>query len=149
MKNHASKRSRGVLVASFIEGLDDQRIEDEVIFIVNNLSLSNNLIFLLQDKENPDKKILTYNIEKSNNRNYNPRLFTMRVHRKKQTNTLYTINALNAAIAAEHDGQTGSHLKLTWENYTDCLLLTSGKNLQCHPIEVVKIFKIEDPPEEN
>ena len=149
MSEHSANKPRGVLVASFIEGLDEKQVEDEVVFIVNNLPLSNNLIFLLQDKENPDKKILTYNIERSKSRKYNPRLFTMRVHRKKQTNTLYTINALNAAIAAEHDGQTGSHLKLTWQNYADCLLLTSGKNLQCHPVEVVKIFKIEDPTEEN
>lgn len=149
MTKENNTRRRGVLVASFIEGLSADELEQEVLFIVENLPLSNNLIFLLQDKENPAKQILTYNIQKSDNRHYNPRLFTMRIHRKKQTNTLYTINALNAAIAAEHGGQKGSHLKLAWENYKDCLLLTSGKNLQCHPIEVVKIFKIEDPPEEN
>ena len=72
----------------------------------------------------------------------------MRVHRKKQTNTLYTINALNQAVALQHNGETGKHLKLDWSEYENCLLLTMGKKLQVYPIEVVKIFKIEDPPEE-
>ena len=56
---------------------------------------------------------------------------------------------LNRAVAAQHDGKTGKDLKLDWSQYENCLLLTSGKNLQIHPIEVVKIFKLEDPPEEN
>ena len=73
----------------------------------------------------------------------------MRVHRKKQTNTLYTINALNLAVAEEHDGKTGRDLKLDWSKYQDSILLTAGKKLQSHPIEVLKIFKIEDAPDEN
>ena len=72
----------------------------------------------------------------------------MRVHRKKLTNTLYTINALNYAVALQHDGKTGRDLKLAWDKYRNCQLLTSGNKLQVHPIEVIKIFKIEDPPEE-
>ena len=71
------------------------------------------------------------------------------IHRKKQTNTLYTINALNAAVALDNDGQTGRHLKLDWDKYQNSILLTEGKNLKVYPVEVLKIFKIEDPPEEN
>ena len=73
----------------------------------------------------------------------------MRVHRKKKTNTLYTINALNLAVAAQHDGKTGKNLQLDWNQYENSLLLTADKKLQVYPIEVVKIFKIEEPPEEN
>ena len=142
-------RERGILLASFLTTDSDQEIQTEVEFIVNNIHITNNYIFLLQDKEDPSKKILTYNALVKKGEPFNPRLYTMRVHRKKQTNTLYTINALNAAVALQHDGQTGKHLKLDWSEYENCLLLTTGKKLSVYPIEVVKIFKIEDPPEEN
>jgi hypothetical protein len=141
-------RERGILLASFLTTDSDQEIQTEVEFIVNNIHITNNYIFLLQDKEDPSKKILTYNALVKKGEPFNPRLYTMRVHRKKQTNTLYTINALNKAVSEQHDGQTGKHLKLDWSVYENCILLTSGKQLKTIPLEVTKIFKIEEPEEE-
>ena len=140
---------RGVLLASFIITDDEQKIQEEVEFIVNNIEITNNLIFLLQDNENPEKKIITYNAVVEKGKPFNPRLFTMRMHRKKQTNTLYTINALNAAVASQHEGKTGKDLKLDWTQYENSILLTAGKELKVHPVEVNKIFKIEDEPVED
>lgn len=137
---------RGVLLASFLKSLSEEEIFKEVEFIVNHLQLTNKFIFLLEDKEDPNNKFLTYNAVISKNKTFNPRLYTIRVHRKKQTNTLYTINALNKAVALEHDGKTGRDLKLSWDNYRDSILLTSGKDLKIHNISVSKIFKIEDGP---
>tara|TARA_R110000822_G_scaffold175131_1_gene314826 strand:+ start:869 stop:1303 length:435 start_codon:yes stop_codon:yes gene_type:complete len=139
---------RGVLLASFIITNDEQKIQEEVEFIVNNIEITNNLIFLLEDKDDPEKKIITYNAVVEKGKPFNPRLFTMRMHRKKQTNTLYTINALNAAVASQHDGKTGKDLKLDWTQYENSILLTAGKELKTHPVIVSKIFKIEDEPAE-
>lgn len=139
---------RGVLLASFIRTSNEEDIQEEVEYIVHNIEITNNLIFLLQDDNDPDKKILTYNAITERGKPFNPRLFTMRVHRKKQTNTLYTINALNAAVAAQHDGKTGKDLKLDWSQYENSIILTTGKELQVHPVSVSKIYKIEDAPEE-
>tara|TARA_R110002020_G_scaffold192739_1_gene392929 strand:- start:35 stop:469 length:435 start_codon:yes stop_codon:yes gene_type:complete len=138
---------KGTLLASFIADYSEQQIMEEVQYIADNLNLTNNTIFLLSDTNNPEKKVLTYNAEISGSGS-NARLYTTRIHRKKQTNTLYTINALNAALALEHDGQSGKHLKLDWEKYSNSILLITGKKLRVHPVEVVKIFKIEDEPEE-
>ena len=139
---------RGVLLASFIITNDEQKIQEEVEFIVNNIEITNNLIFLLEDKDDPEKKIITYNAVVEKGKPFNPRLFTMRMHRKKQTNTLYTINALNAAVASQHDGKTGKDLKLDWTQYENSILLTAGKELKAQPVIVSKIFKIEDEPAE-
>jgi hypothetical protein len=143
------KNTRGILLASFINSADDEIIMTEVEHIVNHINLTSKFIFLLADLKNPDKRILTYNAIIEKGKGLNPRLYTMRVHRKKQSNTLYTINALNLAVAEQHEGKTGKDLKLDWETYRDSLLLANGKELQVYPIEVRKIFKIEDPPEEN
>jgi hypothetical protein len=142
-------KRKGFLLASFLTTEEDQQIHDEVQFIADHLNLTAPYIFLLRNVSDPSKKILTYNAQTERGKSFNPRLYTMRLHRKKQTNTLYTINALNLALAMEHEGATGRHLKLDWEKYTNTMLLTQGKKLQTYPIEVVKIFKIEDSPEEN
>ena len=144
-----SRHNNGLLLASFLTTQDEQAILEEVEFIAEHLPLTNNFIFLLQQKDDLGKKILTYNAAIPKGTPFNPRLYTIRIHRKKQTNTLYTINALNAAVAEQHDGKTGRDLRLDWSVYQDTLLLTSSKKLQAHPIEVLKIFKIEEPPEEN
>ena len=111
-------QKRGVLLASFLLTESDDDVQTEVEFIVNNIEITNNMIFLLEEVDNPAKKILTYNAITEPGKPFNPRLYTMRVHRKKQTNTLYSI------------------------------LLTAGKDLKAHAIEVSKIYKIEEPPEE-
>tara|TARA_R100000808_G_C2111479_1_gene125411 strand:- start:342 stop:776 length:435 start_codon:yes stop_codon:yes gene_type:complete len=139
---------RGVLLASFIKTESEEDVQQEVEFIVNNIEITNNLIFLLQNVDEPEKKIITYNAIVAQGQPFNPRLFTMRMHRKKQTNTLYTINALNKAVALQHDGETGKHLKLDWGEYENSVLLTSGSELTIHRVEVSKIFKIEEAPEE-
>ena len=143
-----SPRPRGILLASFINSESEEEILTEVQAIVDNLTLTNKFIFLLAQKSDPSKKILTYNAQTEPGSPFNPRLYTIRVHRKKQTNTLYTINALNCALKLEHEGRSGKDLKLDWEQYANCLLLTTSKNLAVHPVEVLKIFKIEDEPEE-
>ena len=142
-------KSKGILVASFITTSDEASIQQEVEFIANHMTLTNDYIFLLAHKDDPDKKMLTYNAIMERGKPFNPRLYTIRIHRKKTTNTLYTINALNAAVAQQHNGKKGKDLKVDWSVYQDSLLLTSHSKLQIHPIEVLKIFKIEEPPEEN
>ena len=143
-----SRPKRGVLLASFIPSADENRIISEIEHIAATVELTNNLIFLLSLPDDPDRKIITYNAVLERGRPLNSRLFTMRVHRKKVSNTLYTINALNAAVALENNGETGRHLKLNWDNYQNSIMLLTGRDLKVHKVEVLKIFKLEDAPEE-
>ena len=138
-----NQTSRGILLASFITSDSEEEILAEVENIAATLHLSNNMIFVLRLLDEPDKKVITYNALIQRGEPLNSRLFTMRIHRKKTTNTLYTINALNAAVAAENDGQTGKHLKLDWENYRNSMMLVTGPKLVVHPVEVLKIYRIE------
>ena len=138
-----NQNSRGILLASFITSDSEEEILAEVENIAATLHLSNNMIFVLRLLDEPDKKVITYNALIQRGEPLNSRLFTMRIHRKKTTNTLYTINALNAAVAAENDGQTGKHLKLDWANYRNSMMLVTGPKLVVHPVEVLKIYRIE------
>ena len=140
------ENKRGVLLASFIPTDDEEKILAEVEHIAATVNLTNNLIFLLGMPDDPDRRIITYNAFLERGKPLNSRLFTMRVHRKKNSNTLYTINALNKAVALEHNGQTGRHLKLDWENYKNSIMLLTGNELKVYNVEVVRIYKIEEEP---
>jgi len=143
MNNHTE---RGILLASFFSPTTEEEIIKAVEHIAASQRLSNKYIFLFSQIDNPSKKILTYNAIVSKGSPLHSHLFTMRVHRKKQTNTLYTINALNRAVAQDNNGDTGRHLKLEWEKYRESILLTSQNELVVRAIKVEKIFQIEEPP---
>jgi len=80
-------------------------------------------IFILSSLDD-DKVIITYNIDYSNFYENIHIPNTILVHRKKQTNTLYTINALNEVIKYLNRGVLDTSYKIPWENYRNCLLLT-------------------------
>ena len=51
---------------------------------------------------------------------------TISINRKKETNTLYSINALNALIMALNYGILDKSFVINWNDYKDCMLLSSG-----------------------
>jgi hypothetical protein len=66
---------------------------------------------------------------------------TMAIHRKKETNTLYTINALNEAIRKDNDGELDKTFSLEWSQYQNSLLLTNDQGLN---VVKTKLYKIVD-----
>lgn len=51
---------------------------------------------------------------------------TISINRKKETNTLYTINALNALIRSLNGGILDKSYRVNWYDYENCLLLSQG-----------------------
>lgn len=51
---------------------------------------------------------------------------TISINRKKETNTLYSINALNALIRALNYGELDKSYMINWADYKDCMLLSQG-----------------------
>ena len=51
---------------------------------------------------------------------------TISINRKKETNTLYTINALNALIRSLNSGILDKSYMINWYDYKDCMLLSQG-----------------------
>ena len=88
-----------------------------------------NKIFVLEslDKE---KIMLTYNVDMNNSTRNSMVDNTILVHRKKQTNTLYTINALNEVIKSLNNGVIDKSYAVNWNDYKNCILLiqTEGFN---------------------
>jgi hypothetical protein len=64
------------------------------------------------------------------------------VHRKKETNTIYTINALNELIMSLNGGVLDKKFPINWEDYTNSILLKKPEGLKTLKIEVVKVYNI-------
>ena len=68
---------------------------------------------------------------------------TISLHRKKHTNTLYTINALNDLIRELNGGKLDKSFSVDWENYRNSLLLTSDSGLNKIPTKIHMIINVE------
>ena len=88
-----------------------------------------NKIFVLESLDG-EKIMLTYNVDMNNSSKDNMVGDTILVHRKKQTNTLYTINALNELIKSLNNGIIDKSYAVNWNDYQNCILLiqTEGFN---------------------
>ena len=107
--------------------LQDEGVEEVVSKILEEHDILFNKIFVLVSLDN-DKTMLTYNIDSPTDILQLPN--TILVHRKKQTNTLYTINALNELIKSLNNGVLDKKFPIEWNNYQNCILLiqTEGFN---------------------
>ena len=104
-------------------------IKDIVDKIQSSYVILFNKIFVLESLDG-EKIMLTYNVDMGNSQNEFAVENTILVHRKKQTNTLYTINALNELIKSLNNGVLDKTFTIEWKNYQNCILLvqTEGYN---------------------
>jgi len=66
--------------------------------------------------------VCVYNV----NNNTHKMRDTISINRKRETNTLYSINALNALIRALNGGFLDKSYMVNWSDYKDSLLLSNG-----------------------
>ena len=67
---------------------------------------------------------------------------TILVHRKKETNTLYTINALNELIKKLNGGVVDTKFPINWQHYKNCILLTQHNELNQLNTKIHKIIEL-------
>lgn len=126
------------LLCTFTNKKDFRKVID---LIVDKYDILYNKIFLLREAENDYNLMCTYNI--SVEENYSELENTILLHRKKQTNTLYTINALNALITVLNNGVLDTTYQLDWELYRNTMLLTNEEGLKRIDTEVEDIIYIK------
>ena len=100
-----------------------------------------NKIFVLYSKSQ-DEYICTYNVDFGNIGTFLEN--TILVHRKKESNTLYTINALNTLIKDLNGGVLDTTYRINWPDYRNCILLTKGPELKRVNTKLYKIVELEN-----
>ena len=103
-----------------------------------------NKIYVLQNEDSVNELICTYNVDMENGVDYNKVKGTISLHRKKHSNTLYTINALNEVVANLNNGVIDSKFIVPWENFKNTLLVTNSNGLNRISTRIYKIIKIEN-----
>jgi len=117
------------------------RFKEIIGFIIACNDIVFDKIYVFQNENDYSQLICTYNVEYDEN-------FvqgipdTISLHRKKHTNTLYTINALNDLIRELNDGKLDKRFPIEWENYRNSLLLTGDEGLNKIPTKIYTIINV-------
>jgi hypothetical protein len=128
------------LLCTFIPA---DQLEESIKNIQNSYTLAFNNIYVLENTEDNTQLILTYNVVLGSLKTqYAPPASTISVHRKKQTNTIYTINALNALIASKNDGKMDRNYKVNWDELKNSILVTAHGQLKVVKTKIQQIINL-------
>jgi hypothetical protein len=84
--------------------------------------------------EIPKNVICVYNVDATERKMRD----TISINRKKETNSYYSINALNAIIKENNNGVLDKSFPIDWVSYTNTLLL-SDNNGGCRIIKIKEL----------
>ena len=65
------------------------------------------------------------------------------VHRKKESNTIYTINALNKLIISENNGILDKRFQIDWQKYRNSVILTDGDGYKVMKTSLFRIIDVK------
>ena len=116
-----------------------EEIKTKVEELSSTYSIMYNKMFVLYVKSN-DEYVITYNVDQGNV--YEIPENTILVHRKKDTNTLYTINALNELIKKLNGGVVDTKFPINWKHYRNCILLTQHGDLKQLNTKIHEIIEL-------
>lgn len=98
-------------------------------------------IYVLENTQNSKELICSYNIDSSHEIKGEIPLSTISVHRKKDTNTIYTINALNYVISLLNDGKIDPTFPMPWDKYKNSVLVTNNEGLKKIETKIHSVIK--------
>ena len=121
----------------------NQKSLDQVTHnITKNFNVIFDKIYVLQNEDKHHELICTYNVDQNDDIDFNSVENTISLHRKKISNTLYTINALNELIKTINNGVLDTKYQVPWELYKNMILITNKEGLQRIPTRILKIINL-------
>ena len=96
-------------------------------YISKSYTISEKRLFVFSNTDKNSELYVTYNVEPDD---YKKTPNTIMIHRKKETNTLYTVNALNAIIKKSNNGVLDKKFVINWQIYDNSLMLTDGDDVR-------------------
>jgi hypothetical protein len=119
-------------------------LESTLKKIVTTYDITFDTIYVLDNMDTPDSLCCTYNINMNSESKGEIPDATISLHRKKSTNTLYTINALNLLIAELNGGYVDKGFKIPWDDYRNTILVTAYNRFKKITTKLNKIVKVQD-----
>jgi hypothetical protein len=118
-------------------------LDISIDFVLKNYTLTNPNVFVLENKINEGELYITFNVEKGSSAIPSD-WKTILVHRKKQSNTIYTINALNEVVKSKTGGILDNSYMIDWDEFKNCIITTSSIGYKKIPTKVFKSFNTEE-----
>lgn len=103
------------------------KISETIEEIKKTYDISFNRIYILENKDNSRELLCTYNVDREKIYGKTMRN-TISIHRRKQSNTLFTINALNYIVSLFNDGKMDDKFEIDWNRFKNTLLVSDDKN---------------------
>tara|TARA_R100000697_G_scaffold68212_1_gene80783 strand:+ start:63 stop:512 length:450 start_codon:yes stop_codon:yes gene_type:complete len=119
------------------------RLNETIDIIISCNEILYDKIYVFQNQQDLTQLICTYNVEFIDNYEENIEN-TISLHRKKQSNTLYTINALNEVIRSKNNGVLDKRYNVDWNEYQNTLLLTNETGLNVVPTKIFQIINVKE-----
>lgn len=117
------------------------KLAESLDIIQHTYTLAFNNVYVLENTDDSTQLILTYNVMMGSLKpGMVPPPSTISVHRKKQTNTIYTINALNALIAEKNGGRIDKAYKVDWNELKNSVLVTAHGQLKIVKTKIQQII---------
>jgi hypothetical protein len=116
-----------------------ENLEETIVEAKSSYDILYKKIFVLHIKSN-DEYVCTYNVDPNSIESILPN--TILVHRKKESNTLYTINALNELIKLLNGGVVDVRYKVNWQHYRNTVLLTQHSELKQLKTRIHQIIEL-------
>ena len=104
-------------------------------YISKSYTISEKRLFVFSNTDKNSELYVTYNVEPDD---YKKTPNTIMIHRKKETNTLYTVNALNAIIKKSNNGVLDKKFVINWQIYNNSLMLTDGDDVRHIHLDLYK-----------
>jgi hypothetical protein len=120
-----------------------EELDKSIEFIMGNYTLVNPNVFVLENKSKVEECYITFNVEKGSVAIPSD-WKTILVHRKKQSNSIYTINALNEVVKSKTGGMLDNSYMIDWEEFRNCILTTSNTGYKKISTKVFKSFNVEN-----
>ena len=118
------------------------RLKPTIDLIISCHDVLFDKIYIFNNQKDISQLICTYNIP-NNQDNFIEGMDTIALHRKKQSNTLYTINALNEVIRSKNNGILDKKFPIEWSEFQNTLLLVNDQGLNKIPTRIYKIVNTE------
>ena len=142
-KFHENKVWKGIMKTQLLCTFTNQKnLEQTSHDITKNFNIIFDKIYVLQNEDKNKELICTYNVDQDEKIDFNSVDNTISLHRKKLSNTLYTINALNELIKTINNGVLDTRYQVPWELYKNMILITNKDGLQRIPTRILKIINL-------
>ena len=118
-------------------------LDDVINIIIECNDILYDKIYVFSNLNDSSQLMCTYNVEFDDS--YQDGIMdTISLHRKKQTNTLYTINALNEVIRSKNNGVLDKKLQVDWTEFQNSLILTNETGLNIIPTKIHQIVNVKE-----